>query len=104
MLDFSSLSDPAARVYNVDLNQTDPVRLAGRLYKANPEQRPQLLIDCQRLECLRTRGVSHLASQLLLTRQAGADVLLYNVDSVLCRALRLLQLHLVFRVVPAPTA
>ncbi|UOG73086.1 hypothetical protein MTX78_13225 [Hymenobacter tibetensis] len=104
MLDFSSLSDPAARVYTIDLNHTDPVRLAGRLYKSNPEQRPQLLIDCQHLECVRTRGVSYLASQLLLTRQAGADILLYNVDAVLCRALRLLQLHQIFRVVPAPTA
>ncbi|MDF7811947.1 hypothetical protein [Hymenobacter sp. YC55] len=104
MLDFSSLSDPTARVYTIDLNQTDPVRLASRLYQANPKQRPQLLIDCQHLECLRTRGVSYLASQLLLTRQAGADILLYNVDTVLCRALHLLQLHHLFRVIPSPTA
>jgi len=103
MLDFSSLSDPAARVYNIDLNSTDPVQLASRLHQANPERRPQLLIDCQRLDCLRTRGVSHLVSQLLLTKQAGADVLLYNVGSVLVRTLRLLRLQRVFRIIPAPS-
>ena len=102
MLDFSILSNPAARVYTVDLNLTDPVRLANQLQQTNSPQRPHFLIDCQRLACLRTRGVSYLVSQLLLTKQAGADVLLYNVGSVLGRTLRLLKLHQVFPIVPAP--
>ena len=102
MIDFPSLNDFITRTYNINLNQVDPVRLARRLHQANPEQRPYLLIDCQQLECLRTHGVSHLVSQLLLTRQAGAEVLLYNVDPVLDRALRLLKLQQIFRLIPNP--
>lgn len=91
------------RVYSIDFNRTDSVLLANRLHNANLRQRPQFLIDCHRLTCLRTHGVSYLVSQLLLTKQAGADLLLYNVDAVLDKALRLLQLHRVFQILPATT-
>lgn len=106
MLHFPSPSDASARIYNVDLNATDPVELARRLHRTNASQRACLLIDCQSLRCLRTRGVSFLASQLLSTRAAGADIVLYNVGPVLYRALRLLNLHQLFTLweTPPPTA
>jgi len=100
----SSLHEAAAHMHSVDINTTDPVQLARRLQAtADPNQRPCLLIDCQRLRCLRTRGVSFLVSQLLLTRAAGADVLLYNVGPMLERALRLLRLDQLFHLRPAPS-
>jgi anti-anti-sigma regulatory factor len=89
------------RVYTVDFDQVDTVQLATRLFRSDPRQRPQFLIDCHHLACLRTRGVSYLVSQLLLTKRAGADLLLYNVDAVLGKALRVLQLHRVFQILPA---
>ncbi|SHK66821.1 STAS domain-containing protein [Hymenobacter psychrotolerans] len=99
----NSLPDQAGRIYTVDVNLTDPVQLARRLSSAATDDngRPCLLIDCQRLGCLRTRGVSFLVSQLLLTRAAGADVLLYHVGPVLERALRLLHLDQLFQLWPA---
>ena len=96
----SSLHETAAHMHPVDINTTDPVQLARRLHATDPNQRPCLLIDCQRLRCLRTRGVSFLVSQLLLTRAAGADVHLYNVGPVLERALRLLRLDQLFHLRP----
>jgi anti-anti-sigma regulatory factor len=89
------------RVYSVDFDHTDLVQLATHLHSSDLRQRPQFLINCHRLACLRTRGVSYLVSQLLLTKRAGADLLLYNVDAVLDKALRLLQLHRVFQILPA---
>ncbi len=92
-----------APAYRVDVNVTDPVQLACRLHTAAPDQRPRLLIDCQQLRCLRAQGVSYLTSQLLLTRAAGADVLLYNVEPMLERMLRLLRLHQLFTIWPVQT-
>ncbi|WP_188559079.1 hypothetical protein [Hymenobacter glacieicola] len=96
MLRASDNPDSSSIFYNVDLNTTDPVDLARRLVRTVPGAQPRLLIDCRRLKCLHTLGVSYLASQLLLTRQAGAYILLYNVGPVLERALRLLCLDQVF--------
>lgn len=100
-----SFPDTTGGVYTVDVNVTDPVQLARRLNRGatDASERPCLLIDCQRLHCLRTRGVSFLVSELLLTRAAGADVLLYNVGPVLERALRLLRLDQLFQLWPATT-
>lgn len=97
----SNLPNPLPRVYSIDLNRLDAVQLARRLHQTDAQRRPQFLIDCQHLHCLRTHGVSHLVSQLLLAKQAGADILLYNVDAVLGSALRLLHLHQVFHIMPA---
>lgn len=94
---------PLPKVYSVDFDCTDTVQLAGYLYRADSRQRPRFLVNCQQLTCLRTQGVSYLVSQLLLTKRAGADLLLYNVDAVLGRALRLLQLHRVFDIQSATT-
>jgi anti-anti-sigma regulatory factor len=90
----------SAPTYLVDVDAADPVALVRRLRKANPDQRPNLLVDCQQLRCLRTHGVSYLVSRLLLTRAAGADLLLYNVGPSLLRSLKLLQLHQLFRIWP----
>ncbi|AII53478.1 hypothetical protein N008_16025 [Hymenobacter sp. APR13] len=85
----------------MDIDAADSVELVRRLRKGNPTQRPNLLVDCQHLRCLRTRGVSFLVSRLLLTRTAGAELLLYNVGPTLLRALQLLQLQQLFRIWPA---
>ena len=99
----SSSPANASRLYTVDVNTADPVQLARRLNSVatDDSERPCLLIDCQQLRCLRTRGVSFLVSQLLLTRAAGADVLLYNVGPVLERVLRLLRVDQLFQLWPA---
>ncbi|MBC6698544.1 STAS domain-containing protein [Hymenobacter puniceus] len=89
--------------YVVDVNLADPVEVVRSLRKRNPTERPNLLIDCQQLRCLRTRGVSFLVSQLLLARAAGAELLLYNVGPTLLRVLQLLQLQQLFRIWPATT-
>lgn len=94
---------PLPRVYTVDFDHIDAVQLADRLYHSDTRQRPQFLIDCRRLACLRTRGVNFLVSQLLLTKRAGADLLLYNVDAALSKTLRLLQLDRVFNIQLATT-
>ncbi|QNH63744.1 STAS domain-containing protein [Hymenobacter sediminicola] len=101
-----SLPVNASRFYTVDVNTADPVQLVRRLNSVATDdtERPCLLINCQQLRCLRTRGVSFLVSQLLLTRAAGADVLLYNVGPVLERVLRLLRLDQLFQLWPASTA
>ena len=96
MVRASAIPNSSSPFYNVDLNTTDPVDLARQLVQTQPGSQPQLLIDCHRLKCLHTLGVSYLASQLLLARQAGAHILLYNVGPVLERALRLLRLDQVF--------
>ncbi|MBX0289215.1 STAS domain-containing protein [Hymenobacter sp. HSC-4F20] len=93
-------SAPEPVVFSIDLNTTDPVALAHQLVRTQPGSRPRLLIDCQHLQCLRTLGVSHLVSQLLLARQAGAHVLLSNVGPALQRALCLLRLDEVFELQP----
>lgn len=102
MFHFPSASDASARIYNVDLNATNPVELARRLHRTGSQERACLLIDCHNLRCLRTRGVSFLASQLLATRAAGADIVLYNVGPLLYRTLRLLGLHKLFTIWKAP--
>jgi anti-sigma B factor antagonist len=63
-------------------------------------RRPRLLIDCGSLPCLRTHGVAHLASYLLLLHQTGAKLRLYNVSPSLHYMLYLLRLDTVFRVYP----
>lgn len=94
-------SAPEPVVLTIDLNTTDPVALTQQLVGNQPGSQPQLLIDCRHLQCLRTLGVSHLVSQLLLVRRAGAQVLLRNVGPVLHRVLCLLRLDEVFEVQPS---
>ena len=55
-----------------------------------------LHIDCGHLRCQRTLGVSHVVSQLLRLRQAGASISLRNTNAPLRRCLQLLQLGSLF--------
>ncbi|GAB2943993.1 hypothetical protein GCM10027048_05970 [Hymenobacter coalescens] len=62
-------------------------------------------MDCGHPRCLRTLGVSHVVSQLLVLCQAGADIRLRNADPLLRRCLALLKLNQLFHAaepVPAP--
>jgi len=58
-----------------------------------------LHIDCGQLRCQRTLGVSHVVSQLLRLRQAGASIWLRNVNAPLRRCLQLLQVGSLFHIV-----
>jgi anti-anti-sigma regulatory factor len=82
---------PIGRTATVNLDKAEAVqRLCAR------RQCPPLYIDCGNLVCQRTLGVSHVVSQLLLLRQAGARIWLRNVNAPLRRCLRLLQLEALF--------
>ena len=78
-----------------------PCSLARALLKGPQHPRPQFFIDCSNLVCQRTLGVSHVVSQLLLLRQAGASVWLRNVNAPLRRCLQLLQLVPLFELATA---
>ena len=82
---------PIARTATVSLDNPATVqRLCARA------QCPPLYIDCADLVCQRTLGVSHVVSQLLLLRQAGARIWLRNVNAPLRRCLRLLRPEALF--------
>jgi anti-anti-sigma regulatory factor len=87
----STAPGPIARTATVNLDNADAVqRMCAR------PQCPPLYIDCGNLVCQRTLGVSHVVSQLLLLRWAGARIWLRNVNAPLRRCLRLLQLEELF--------
>ena len=83
-------------LFTVDLDAVDSVQLGRALAQEAQQIRPQLLVDCSSMKCLRTMGVSHVVSQLLVLHQSGAIVWLRNVDPALLRCLRLLQLDSLF--------
>ncbi|RYU77201.1 STAS domain-containing protein [Hymenobacter persicinus] len=87
----------------VDLDAVNCPELARNILSHQPLRRPRLIVDCQCLRCLRTRGVAHFVSQLLLLHQAGAQVLLLNVPNLLRRCLRLLRLEHTFQLEPTPS-
>jgi len=88
---------PIARIATVDLDKAAAVQRMCAL-----PQCPPLYIDCANLTCQRTLGVSHVVSQLLMLRRAGARIWLRNVNAPLRRCLRLLQLEAIFHLtVPA---
>lgn len=86
----------------IDLDAVPATQAARTLARGALQPRPRLLIDCRHLKCLRSLGVSHVVSELLVLHNAGADVWLQNVDPVLARCLRLLQLDRLFRMAPTP--
>ncbi|KAA9338599.1 hypothetical protein F0P96_07170 [Hymenobacter busanensis] len=98
MLGFTSRRHPTARIVRVNFNAIAPVELARTLAQDPDIQRKPLyvLIDCDDVRCLRTHGVCHFVSQLLLMRRAGVQIMLHNVGNTLARALRLLHLDVVF--------
>lgn len=89
---------PTGPITTLNLDEATAVQLACALA---PGAQPgsQLHIDCSRLACQRTLGVSHVVSQLLLLRRTGADIWLRNVNGPLRRCLQLLQLSCLFHFV-----
>lgn len=83
----------------VDLDKVEALTLLRDLAPRQGLAPPYLLIDCTHLRCLRQLGVSHVVSQLLVLHQGGARVFLGNVDPLLHRCLRLLQLDTLFPLV-----
>ncbi|GAA4376909.1 STAS domain-containing protein [Hymenobacter koreensis] len=98
MLSYFTPPPSSARLIPVNFNAIEPVELARSLAQDPDIQRKPLyvLIDCQHLTCLRTRGVCHFFSQLLLMRRAGVEVVLDNVNGLLARMLRLCRLDTLF--------
>ncbi|RZK47884.1 MAG: hypothetical protein EOO59_17270 [Hymenobacter sp.] len=82
---------PIARIATVNLDNVNAVQRMCSLPMC-----PPLYIDCSSLVCQRTLGVSHVVSQLLLLRRAGARIWLRNVNAPLRRCLHLLQLEPLF--------
>ncbi|TGE28257.1 STAS domain-containing protein [Hymenobacter metallicola] len=97
-LSTSSTDDFTPYIIRVNFDEIKPMELARMLMRYNKLRRPRLLIDCQSLRCLRTRGVAYFASQLLTLQASGAKVLLRNVDPVLHRTLQVLHLDKVFQI------
>ena len=91
----------ASHLALVDLDAVDAVQLARALPKGPQQLHPQFLINCDNLVCQRTLGVSHVVSQLLVLRKAGASIWLRNVNAPLRHCLHLLQLGPLFNMVTA---
>ena len=84
---------------SVDLDTVD-ARQLGHVLARHPDQpRPQFLVDCGSLKCLRTLGVSYVVSQLLVLRQYGASIWLRNPHPSLQHSLKILHLTRLFPVV-----
>ena len=88
-----STQSPVVAVLTIDLDTVQAAQVARALAR---EYRPQLLVDCGTLKCLRTMGVSHVVSQLLVLHQSGATIWLCNVDATLRTCLCLLRLDALF--------
>ncbi|TGE06324.1 STAS domain-containing protein [Hymenobacter fodinae] len=84
----------------INLDAVEATQLARALARDAQRPRPQLIVDCSHLKCLRTLGVSHVISELLVLHKAGANIWLRNVDPALQHCLSLLKLTSVFRTSP----
>ncbi|TGE28133.1 hypothetical protein [Hymenobacter metallicola] len=91
---------PILPVMSINLDTTAATELVRTLQRTR-QRYPRLLIDCGNLKCLRTLGVSHVISELLILHRAGAHVWLRNVTPVLHHCLALLKLTALFRTLPA---
>jgi anti-anti-sigma regulatory factor len=83
-------------IFPVNLDRDDANQLARYLARQPRHTRPQFVVDCGTLKCLRTLGVSHVVSQLLVLHRSGASIWLRNVDPVLKRCLHVLRLESLF--------
>lgn len=85
---------PAAHeLHPIDLDAQDARQILTTLAA---DATPHVVVECATLQSLRTRGVSHVISQLLILHQAGARVFLRNCPLVLQRCLHLLRLQQLF--------
>ncbi|TGD79642.1 STAS domain-containing protein [Hymenobacter wooponensis] len=91
---------PDSELMAINLDVVEATQIARALARDAQRPRPQLIVDCGHLKCLRTLGVSHVISELLVLHKAGANILLRNVDPALQRCLSLLKLTRVFRTTP----
>ncbi|TGE08132.1 STAS domain-containing protein [Hymenobacter fodinae] len=82
----------------LDLDRVDAIQVIRTLAQQPGQTRPQFVVDCGSLQCLRAMGVSYVVSQLLLLHQSGSGVWLRNVSPVLKRCLKVLRLNSLFRV------
>ncbi|WP_133272409.1 STAS domain-containing protein [Hymenobacter radiodurans] len=89
------------RAVKLRVDPSDPAQFSNTLVRVATMREPRLFVNCEHLDCLRTHGVGHLASQLLLLHHGGARVRLYNVSPTLFRTLHLLRLDTVFEVLQA---
>jgi anti-anti-sigma regulatory factor len=89
---------PSMPTIAIDLDARNASQWISSLAHQAPEPSPHLVVDCASLKCLRTLGVSHVISQLLVLHKSGAIVWLRNVDPLLHRCLHLLRLHTMFHI------
>jgi hypothetical protein len=88
-------TDPSQGVA-IDLDEPGAVQAACAKARSLQPHCPAVRVDCHQLSCQRTLGVSHVISQLLLLRRAGAEVWLARVNAPLQRCLQLLHLTPLF--------
>jgi anti-anti-sigma regulatory factor len=81
----------------IDLDTVDAIQVIRTLAQHPEQKRPQFLVDCSSLKCLRSQGVSYVISQLLMLHQSGSGVWLCNMSPVLKRCLELLRLDALFQ-------
>jgi anti-anti-sigma regulatory factor len=93
----TTLAPPSPATLNLD--ETAAIEALCVELRHSPQAPASLYIDCKQLRCQRTLGVSHVISQLLRLRQAGASIWLHNVNTPLRRCLQLLQLASLFHFV-----
>ena len=94
---FSPTLAPAPPV-TLNLDETAAIEATCAQLRSSARAMP-LHIDCGQLRCQHTLGVSHVVSQLLRLRQAGASIWLRNVNAPLRRCLQLLQVGSLFHFV-----
>jgi hypothetical protein len=92
----SALLCPTAAVTQLNLDDAGTVYRACAQLPALPPEERVLWIDCGQLTCQRALGVSHVVSQLLLLRRAGAALHLQRVNPALWHCLKLLRLDGLF--------
>lgn len=85
-------------ITTIDLDAKNAKQWINTLTKQQALSGLQLVVDCATLKCLRTMGVSHVISQLLVLHKSGTTVWLRNVDPLLHRCLHLLRLHSMFHI------
>ena len=83
----------------LNLDETAAIEATCVHLRSSSPTSAQLHIDCGQLRCQRTLGVSHVVSQLLRLRQAGASIWLRNANAPLRRCLQLLQVGPLFHFV-----
>ena len=96
VITMSAAPNFAPFIIPLNLDEAGAVQRTCAQLQALPAEPRTLRVDCQQLACQRTLGVSHVVSQLLRLRQAGAILYLRRVNPALRRCLTLLRLEPLF--------